>query len=228
MKIVKRFAIEHALVQGGGQQHAGHARVRQRGEIGRVAYAAGRMQPAAGSETPRLGQPRPVRSPAHADARQTHHDNVVRPVAGGFGQPGGTDESRVAEVQRQNRPGRIIATHGPAGKAFAAQDRAPHAPGLPRRRRRRIGKPCVDPQLQRGMRTAQTCQHVTVIATALNRIQIGNVQSLERVKFQQASDHGFGHAALAQRGVQRPVIGTAPRARAHDLSVHQVEHRDQV
>ncbi|OJW85582.1 MAG: hypothetical protein BGO62_11910 [Thiobacillus sp. 65-1402] len=227
MKSGELGATERTIVESRGQQHAGHPGPGQRGEIRRVAHAAGRIQPAGRIQAPQLRQACQVGAGAGPDPRQRHGDHIVRPARRIAQQIGRSEKILAAVIQRQHAAIGVIAACGRFSQALAAQHRPPQAAASPACGGSDIGKTGIDPPFQSRMGTLQTFQRGPVIAPAENGIQVGNIEPAERIQREQPLHHGLGPAGAAQHGAQRPVFVTPAGPRAYHLPAHQVEHGNQ-
>jgi len=209
---------EAAVVQGGGQQHAGGAGPGEGGQIGAAAHAARRVEAPVRRPPAQGGEAFQVRAAAATHPFQVHDDDIPGPERGAFQQGARTEEFVAAKIQGQDglcvQTGRL-----PLVQAFAAEYRPDRggAQGAGEAAR-------VHPEFKRRMGPAQCGDDSAMIAPRQDRIQVGDVAATKRMQFQQAVQHRRRLARSAQGGNQRAVFVAPALPGMHHPAAHQVEH----
>jgi len=209
-------------MQGGGQQHAGRADPRQRGQIGRPAHAARREIAFFQRARAQCSQTFEVRPLAAAHPLQRHDDDLMRPESGFRQQFRRPEESVAAKIQRKDAIHRRYFDR--RVQTFAAQHRAARF-GRPGGNGRAVAQARIHPELQLGMGGTKQGDFTAMVAPPQNRIQVGDVALPKRIQTQQPVEDVRRSARPTQDGIGQRTIFVAPAfPGTHHLAGHQVKH----
>lgn len=215
-----------AIMQGTGQEHPRGSASGKRIEIGGVANTAGGENLAPIGPDDQFGEPFKVRPTSSTHSGKRHGDNPSGPKRRIGEHRRRTDEAVAAKIEREN--GRIsdASSKCMGGQALAADHRHSEFPCLPFGEGGGIGDAGVGPDLESGKTPMEAFDCRKVVATRLNRIEVGKVEAVERVKVEECGDNVPGCAARTERGNDRPVAGPVTSHRANDFAAKNVDDRN--
>lgn len=215
-----------AIMQGTRQEHTGGSASGNRIEVGGVAYAAGGKYLAPAGPGDQFCEPFKVRSKSGTHPGKGHGDHPSRPKRSISEHRWRTDETVAAKIERQH--GRILNARSECagGQALAADHGQPEVPCLPFGEGGGIGDPGVGPDLESRESPMDAFDRRKVVATRLNRIEVGKVEAVERVKLYERGDNVPGCAARAEPGNDRPVAGPITPHRADDYAAKNIDDRN--
>lgn len=185
-------------------------------QVGDIADAAGQIQPRV--VTRRCGMPLQqcqVRAGVGADAGQVHQDQVARMPRGIGGQAGWVTQAIGITIDRQQAVGWRRHWVAPA---LAADDRATADTCARRLDRRGAVESGIEPQGQCGMTSRDRDEQVAVVTTALDGVEVGDVQRGAAITVVQPCGQCQGVAVLAQPAVDRTVAVTSAAAGEHGMA----------
>lgn len=215
-----------AIMQGTGQERARGSALGKRIEVGGVANTAGGENLAPVGPVDQFGEPFKVRSKSGAHPGKCHGDDPSGPKRCVGEHRRRTDEAVAAKIERQH--GRILDARSKCvgGQALAADNSHSELPCLPFGEGCGIGDTGVGPDVQSGETPVDAFNRREVVATPLNRIEVGNVKLVERVNGEECGDNVLGRTAKAQLGKQRPVAGPITPHRADDCAAKNIDDRN--
>lgn len=211
------------------QQDAGGAAIGQCREIPGITHAAGGKDGASRRARDERAQALEVRPLAGADAGEGHGDDLLRPARGILEQRRRTDELVAAKVEREDERAAAgkAGREGGGGQRLAADDGAAQTPRLPGGERGLVGDAGIDPQRKHRKSAPDRLDRGEVVALALNRVEVGEVEGGERVVLEQGADDRERRAARTERGDDWPVARALTLDCAHDRAVQEIDDRDQ-
>lgn len=212
-----------AVMQGTGQEHTPSSAMGKRIEVGGVANTAGGEYLASVGTLDQFGESFKVGAESGTYPGQRHGDNPAGPKGSIGEHRRRTDEAVAAKVEGQH--GRIFDASSKcvSGHALAADNRRSQPPCLPFDEVSDIGDAGVGPDVESGKTPADAFDHREVVATLLNRIKVGNVDTVERVNVEERCDNVFGRATGAEPGNQRPVTGPITLHCADDYAAKNID-----
>lgn len=215
-----------AIMQGTGQEHAGSSALGKRIEVGGVANTAGGEDLAPVGPVDQFGESFKVRSKSGTHPGQCHGDDPAGPKRSIGEHRRRTDEAIAAKIERQH--GRIMDTRSKCvgGNALAADNSHSESARLPFDEGGDIGDAGVGPDVESGKTPVDAFDYREVVATPLNRIEVGNVEMAERVKVEERGDNVLGCATRAERGKHRPVTGPITSHSADDYAAKNIDNRN--
>lgn len=215
-----------AIMQGTGQEHARGSALGQRIEVGGVANTASGEDLAPVGPADQFGEPFKVGPKSGTHPGQCHGDDPAGPKRRIGEHRRRTDEAVAAKVEGQH--GRILNASSKcvSGHALAADNSRSQPPRLPFDEVVAIGDASVGPDVEPGETPADAFDRSEVVATSLNRIEVGNVEVVERVKVKERGDNVLGGTAKAERGKHRPVTGPITPHSADNYAAKNIDNRN--
>lgn len=216
-----------AIMQGAGQEHARGSASGQRIEVGGMANTAGGVDLAPVGPIDQFGESFEVRPKSGTHPSQCHGDDPAGPKRGIGEQRRRADEAVATKIERQH--GRIpdACRKFVGGNAFAADNRRSQLPCLPFDEAGDIGDAGVGPDIESGETPVDAFDHLEVVATSLYRIEVGDVEVVERMKVEQRGDDVAGGTTRAERGNDWPVTGPLTPHCADDGAAQNIDDRNQ-
>jgi predicted ATP-grasp superfamily ATP-dependent carboligase len=216
-----------AIMQGTRQEHARSPALVKRIEVGGMAHAAGCEYLAPIGPGDKSGESFKIRSKPASHPGKCHDDDFAWPKRS-VGEHGlRTDEAVVAKIERQN--GRIPDARGKGtgGQALAADYGHSEPACLPFEEGGAIGDAGVGPYFDAGETPMEAFDCCKVVATRLDRIEVGKVEAVERVKVEERGDNVSGRAARTKLANHRPVAGPIASQRADDFAAKNIDNGNQ-
>lgn len=215
-----------AIMQGTGQEHAGNSAMGKRIEVGGVANTAGGENLAPVGPTDQFGESFKVGAEPGTYPGQRHGDDPAWPTRRIGGHRRRTDEAVAAKIEGQY--GRIFdaSSECACGNALAADNGRSQPPRLPFDEFVDIGYAGVGPDVESRKTPVDAFDHREVVATSLNRIKVGDIELVERVKVEERGDDVLGCATRAERGNHRPVTGAITPHCADDYAAKNIDDRN--
>lgn len=212
-------------MQGAGQQRPDATGTLDLFQVPRVAYATGAIHfsIACGGGKP-LDQ-REVRPYIAADAHEIHRQQSLRPVAGRIRQQFGRpfeDIAHEVEGEHRRKLAALLARRENercTRERFTADHRDTQSRVDPGLQCGVIGNPGIDPQLELRKGSSNAGDSFAVAATALDGVEIGDVQCVERMQAEQRADHGQGMRAFAQGRPEGLILCALAFTGVHDLII---------
>ena len=214
-----------AIMQGTRQEHAGGSTLGKRIEVGGVANTAGGENLAPIGPVDQFGEPFKVRSKSGAHPGKCHGDEPSGPKRCIGEHRRRADEAVAAKIERQH--GRILdARNKIVGHALAADHGHTELPRLPFDEGSHIGDAGVGPDREFRETPVDAFDRREVVATSLNRIEVGKVEAVERVKVEERGDNVLGCTTRAEFGKHRPVTGPVTPHCADDFAAKNIDNGD--
>lgn len=213
-------------MQGTGEEHARRSASGKRIEVGGVANAAGGKNLPAIGPGDQSGELFDIRPESGAHPGKGHDDDFSRPKRCIGEHRRWTDETVTTEIERQH--GRILYAFGEdaGGQALAADNSYPEFPFPPSGEVVGIRDAGIGPNFESRESPMDDFDRRKVVATALNRIEIGKVEAIKGVKGEECGDNVHRCAAGTKTGNDRAVTGPVTANRPNDIAAENIDNRD--
>ena len=214
-----------AIMQGTRQEHAGGSASGKRIEVGGVANTASGEDLAPIGPVDQFGESFKIRAKSGAHPGKCHGDDPCGPKRRIGEHRRWTDEAVATKIERQH--GRIPDVRNKiVGHALAADHGHSEPPRLPFDEGSGIGDAGVGPDVQSGETPVDAFDRREVVATSLNRIEVGKVEVVERVKVEEGGNNVPGGTTRTEFGNHRPVTGPITPHRADDDAAKNIDDRN--
>ena len=215
-----------AIMQGTGQERARRSAAGKRIEVRGVANAPGGEYLVPVGPADQSGESFKVRPKSGTDPGKCHGDDSVGPKRCIGEHRRRADEAVAAKIERQH--GRIPDTRGKcvSGHALAGDNGHSEPTRLPCDEVSDIGDAGVGPDVEFGETPVDAFDRRQIVAALLDRIEVGKIELVERVKVEDRADNVLGCATRAERGNHRPVTGPITPHCADDYAAKNIDDRN--